>query len=59
MYRRLLPYQAERLAAHLFRPSLDPAHKDALLINVMYVDHEFIQALWYWSFRGPRLFRGY
>ena len=31
------------IAAHLFRPSLDPAHKDALLINVMYVDHEFIQ----------------
>ncbi len=31
------------LAAHLFRPSLDPTHKDALLINVMYVDHEFIQ----------------
>ncbi len=31
------------LAAHLFRPSLDPARKDALLINVMYVDHEFIQ----------------
>ena len=31
------------LAAHLFRPSLDTTHKDALLINVMYVDHEFIQ----------------
>ena len=31
------------LAAHLFRPSLDPTRKDALLINVMYVDHEFIQ----------------
>ena len=30
------------IAAHLFRPSLDPVHKDALLINVMYVDHEFI-----------------
>ena len=30
------------IAAHLFRPSLDPPHKEALLINVMYVDHEFI-----------------
>ena len=30
------------IAAHLFRPSLDPRHKEALLINVMYVDHEFI-----------------
>lgn len=30
------------IAAHLFRPSLNPAHKDALLMNVMYVDHAFI-----------------
>ena len=30
------------IAAHLFRPSLDPPHKEALLINVMYVDHAFI-----------------
>ena len=31
------------IAAHLFRPSLDLAHKDASLLNVMHVDHEFIQ----------------
>ena len=31
------------VAAHLFRPSLDPTEKDALLMNVMHVDHEFIQ----------------
>ncbi|MCE2436125.1 MAG: hypothetical protein J4F29_24905, partial [Candidatus Latescibacteria bacterium] len=31
------------VAAHLFRPSLDPREKDALLMNVMHVDHEFIQ----------------
>ena len=30
------------IAAHLFRPSLDTAHKDASLLNVMHVDHEFI-----------------
>ena len=33
------------IAAHLFRPSLDLAHKDASLLNVMHVDHEFIQTL--------------
>ncbi len=33
------------IAAHLFRPSLDTAHKDASLLNVMHVDHEFIQTL--------------
>ena len=31
------------IAAHLFRPSLDVAHKDASLLNVMHVDQEFIQ----------------
>ena len=30
------------IAAHLFRPSLDTAHKDASLLNVMHVDHAFI-----------------
>ena len=33
------------IASHLFRPLLDVAQKDALLMNVMHVDHEFIQTL--------------
>ena len=47
------------LAAHLFRPSLDPARKDASLLNVMYVDHEFIQTYGIEVLEGTRLFGGY
>ena len=40
------------MSANLFSPLLDGAYKDALLMNVMYVDHEFIETFGIEVFEG-------
>ncbi len=32
------------IASHFFRPLMDDGHNDVLVMNVMFVDHEFIEA---------------